>query len=69
MDLRLHSSPEESYRIFQSRIMAEYEKLVEEYGLVVMDATSPADVQQRILREAIRPHLPASTREAEVERV
>ena len=70
MDLRLHANPEESYRIFQSRIMDEYEKLVEEYGLVVMDATNPADVQQRILREAIRPHLPVTTREVDpVERV
>jgi dTMP kinase len=64
MDLALNSDPQESYRIFQARILAEYEKLVEEFGLVVMDATLPAEVQQRQLREAIRPHLPVVRREA-----
>jgi dTMP kinase len=58
MDLGLHTEPPESYRIFQSRILVEYEKLVQEYRLDVMDATQPVEVQQRLLREAIRPHLP-----------
>jgi dTMP kinase len=64
MDLGLHSDPSESYRIFQSRILIEYEKLVQEYGLHVMDATLPVEVQQRVLRDAIRPHLPAPRSEA-----
>ena len=59
MDLALHADPRESYRIFQSRILIEYEKLVQEYGLVVIDAAQPVEVQQRLMREAIRPHLPA----------
>ena len=58
MDLGLHADPQESYRIFQSRILIEYEKLVQEYHLKVMDATLPVEIQQRLLREAIRPHLP-----------
>ena len=58
MDLGLNADPQESYRIFQSRILIEYEKLVHEYQLKVMDATLPVEVQQRLLREAIRPHLP-----------
>jgi dTMP kinase len=57
MDLGLHHDPAESYRIFQSRLLAEYERLVEEYGLVAMDATHAVEVQQRLLREALRPHL------------
>lgn len=57
MDLGLHHDPAESYRIVQSRLLAEYERLVEEYGLVAMDATHPVEVQQRRLREALRPHL------------
>jgi dTMP kinase len=60
LDLGLHSDPQESYRIFQSRLLTEYEKLVQEYRLDVMDATQPVEIQQRILREAIRPHLPKS---------
>lgn len=57
MDQGLHHDPAESYRLFQGRLLAEYERLVEEYGLVAMDATHPVEVQQRALREAIRPHL------------
>jgi dTMP kinase len=57
MDQELHADPAESYRLFQSRLLAEYERLVEEYGLVALDATRPVEVQQRQLREAIRPHL------------
>ncbi len=64
MDLGLHADPQESYRIFQSRILIEYEKLVQEFGLVVMDATQPVEIQQRLLREAIRPHLPVPGGEA-----
>jgi dTMP kinase len=55
MDLGLHVDPNESYRIFQSRILVEYEKLVQEYGLHVMDARLPVEVQQRQLRETILP--------------
>ena len=57
MDRGFHHDPQESYRIFQSRLLDEYEKLVEEYGLFALDASQPVEVQQRRLREAIRPHL------------
>jgi dTMP kinase len=57
MDLGLHPEPQESYRMFQSRLLIEYEALVQEYGLIVMDAARPVEVQQRQLRDAIRPHL------------
>jgi len=57
MDLRLDPDPTESYKRFQSRIQVEYEGLVPEFGLATMDATLPVEVQQRSLRELIRPHL------------
>jgi dTMP kinase len=57
MDLHLHAAPEESYRAFQSRILAEYEKIVAEFGLTGMDATLPVEVQQKQLRRAIKPHV------------
>jgi dTMP kinase len=57
MDLGLHPDPNESYRLFQSRIQAEYERIVPEYGLASMDATLPVEVQQRALRDLLRPHL------------
>jgi dTMP kinase len=58
MDLGLHPDLQESYKLFQSRILDEYESLVSEFGLTVMDATKPVEMQQRMLRRAIRPLLP-----------
>jgi dTMP kinase len=57
MDLGLHPDIQESYRVFQSRILLEYEKLVAEYGLQVMDATLTVESQQKQLRAAIEPYL------------
>ena len=57
MDLGLHVDPAESYRIFQTKIMEQYEHLVPEFGLTVMDATKLVEVQQRLLRQTVRPHL------------
>jgi dTMP kinase len=57
MDLKLHTDLTESYKRFQERIQHEYEGLVPEYGLSCMDATLPVEVQQRALRDLIRPHL------------
>jgi len=61
MDLRLSLDPTESYRQFQARIQGEYEGLVSEYGLATMDATLPVEVQQRALRELVRPHIQGVT--------
>jgi dTMP kinase len=58
LDLALHADPTESYKLFQSRILIEYETMVQEFGLHVMDATQPVEVQQRHLRAEIRKHLP-----------
>lgn len=57
MDLGLHHDPAESYRQFQSRLLLEYEKQVQNYGLHVLDATLPIETQQRMLRHMIRPHV------------
>ena len=70
MDVTGQTTARESYRIFQSRILSEYEKLVQEYGLNVMDATRAVEVQQNLLRAAIEPHLRESRKEvAALERV
>jgi dTMP kinase len=58
MDLGLHADPRESYKLFQARILEEYEKLVTEYDIDVMDATKPVEVQQQQLRRIIRRELP-----------
>ena len=48
---------------FQARIQQEYERLVTEYRLASMDAVLPVEVQQRALRELVRPHLQGIARD------
>jgi dTMP kinase len=57
LDLGLSSDPEESFARFQGLIRQEYEQLVEEFGLIRMDATQTLIRQQRLMREIVRPHL------------
>ena len=63
MDLGLHPELTESYRRFQARILEQYEHLVDEFPLRVMDATRPVEVQQRELRREIKPLLAGLTRD------
>jgi dTMP kinase len=53
MDLGLHPDIMESFRIFQGRILDEYQKMIEEYGLTEMPAERPIDEQQTLMREII----------------
>ena len=62
LDLGLSDDPYESYRIFQGRILREYERLVDEYGLSAVDASLPLVTQQEVVREIIRPHLEGALR-------
>ena len=57
MDLGLSSDPHESFQLFQQRIVNEYESMVDEFGLTVMDATLPIPEQQRRMRKLVRPYL------------
>ncbi len=57
LDLGLSEDPNESYRMFQGRILREYEGMVPEFGLTVVDAGLPLVRQQEIVRQAIEPHL------------
>jgi len=51
MDLNLASDHVQSFRIFQGRILAEYEKIVTEYGLTEVDATQGIGHQQHLVRQ------------------
>ncbi len=53
MDLGLSDDLEESFRIFQGRIIEEYEKMVDEFGLVVIDATQSIEEQQAEVRKIV----------------
>jgi dTMP kinase len=57
MDLKLSDDIEESFHLFQGKIIDEYEKMIDEFGLVVIDATRSIEEQQsdvrRIVAEAL----------------
>jgi dTMP kinase len=53
MDLRLARDVEESFRIFQGRILDEYEAMVKEFGFHVIDATLSIEEQQARMREIV----------------
>lgn len=53
MDLGLSSDIKESFKIFQEKILNEYEKMVGEYALTVIDATLPINDQQKKVREIV----------------
>jgi len=62
MDLELSDDPEESFRLFQGRILDEYEKMVPEFDLQVIDATLPIEVQQKQMRQAVKAKLDQAKR-------
>ena len=53
MDLGLSRSTEESFRIFQGRILDEYEAMAEEVGFRVIDATQSIEDQQQQMRAIV----------------
>jgi dTMP kinase len=63
MDLNLSTDPTRSFKMFQKRIVTEYEKMVDEFGLTVIDAMQPITEQQLHIREIVRPFLRGLHRE------
>jgi dTMP kinase len=53
MDLKLSTDFVESFRLFQGRILQDYDKIVEEFGLKVIDATKSIQDQQNQVREIV----------------
>src|SRR5712691_4353150 len=53
MDLRLSRDVEESFRIFQGRILEEYDAMADEVGFHVIDATESIEEQQKKMREIV----------------
>lgn len=58
MDLNLSKDPYDSYRIFQGRIIEQYESMVKPEGFTIIDATLGIEEQQNMMREKITPLLP-----------
>ncbi len=65
MDMGLSDDPVKSFSEFQRRIAEEYEQIVKEYGLCVIEAESDIDAQQEQVREHVLRVLNASKRREE----
>lgn len=62
MDLGFSNDPEESFEVFQGRILEEYEKQISEFDLVVVDATQPIEAQQVQMRQLVKAKLAQAKR-------
>ena len=58
MDLNLSNDPYESYRIFQGRIIDQYDSMSISEGFTVIDGTLTIEEQQKTVRKMIMPLLP-----------
>jgi len=57
MDLKLSESRIQSFQLFQERILSEYDRMVDEFALTVIDGTLTVQTQQRLVREIVKQEL------------
>lgn len=57
MDMGWSDDPEESFTTFQGKILEEYDRMVDEFGLTPIDATRSIEEQQRETRALISEYL------------
>jgi dTMP kinase len=57
MDRNFSNNEVESFKMFQGHILDEYDKMVDEFGLTVIDATRSILDQQQEMRKIITPYL------------
>ena len=57
MDLNLSESRIESFQLFQERILNEYDQMIDEFGLTIVDGTLTVQAQQRLVREIVKQEL------------
>lgn len=53
MDIGLSHDPKESFQLFQSMIIGEYDKMVSEFGFHMLPATRPIHEQQLLFRQTV----------------
>jgi len=66
MDLGWSTNPVESFRLFQGKVLDEYDRLVDEFGLQVIDASGSITEQQRLVRTVVAPVVNARATEADM---
>jgi len=59
MDLGLSPNVAESFRLFQGSVLQEYDRIVDEFDLTVIDASASITEQQRVVRRVVAPVLDA----------
>jgi len=64
MDLGWSANPIESFRLFQGKVLDEYDQIVPEFGMEVIDAKRSITEQQRLVRQVIAQHI--HTRKVEI---
>jgi dTMP kinase len=60
MDLNLSLDRAESFRIFQGRILAQYDEMIESDKFVVMDGTLPVNKLQMQMRHFVKSRIELS---------
>jgi len=66
MDMDWADDEEESFKIFQGKILDEYDHMVNEFGLTVIDGTQAIRTQQRQMREIVSRYLKEKLKEKAV---
>src|SRR5947208_13185719 len=59
LDMGWSSNATESFRMFQGKVLEEYDRIVDEYGLEVVDAIGSIMQQQRVVRNLVAKHVGA----------
>lgn len=66
LDMGWADDDEESFKIFQGKILDEYDRMRSEFGLTVIDATQPIHTQQRQMRDIVGRYLKDTLKERAV---
>jgi dTMP kinase len=53
-DIGMSTDLYQSFKLYQSQILFEYEHMVDEYNFKVVNADDPIDTVQKVLRSAVR---------------
>jgi dTMP kinase len=67
MDMGWSTTAIESFKIFQGKVLQEYDRLVEEFELSVIPASGSITDQQRTFRKIVSQHLAIEDRNDELD--
>ena len=53
MDMKLSNNPYKSYVLFQNRIVEQYKAMIDEFGLIKIDAMKSIHAKQEFIRQEV----------------